>query len=112
MSIQVTLTFASEAEMVAYFGAKGSAPAAASTKAEKSSTASTATKTEPAKPKHSREEMEAALSKVKDKSDAKTAKAIINEVGGAQKMAEIPDDKIDAVFDAAEKKIAELEEAM
>lgn len=77
-----------------------SKPAAA--KAEK------AEKKEAAKPKHTRDEMNAALVKVKDDLGKEYAAAIIKEVGGVAKMADIPDDKIDAVYDAAEAKHAEM----
>ena len=78
-------------------------PAAA--KAEK---AEKAEKKETAKPKHTRDEMNAALVKVKDDLGKEYAAAIIKEVGGVAKMADIPDDKIDAVYDAAEAKHAEM----
>lgn len=67
-----------------------------------------AEKKEAAKPKHTRDEMNAALVKVKDDLGKEYAAAIIKEVGGVAKMADIPDDKIDAVFDAAEAKHAEM----
>jgi hypothetical protein len=56
--------------------------------------------------KHSHEEMAAALGEVKEKFGAPAAKAIISEVGGKAKMAEITDAKvIDAVYDAAKAKL-------
>lgn len=73
--------------------------------------ASTSTPAKPAKPaayeaKHSHEEMAAALGEVKEKFGAPAAKAIISEVGGKAKMAEIVDPKaIDAVYDAAKAKL-------
>ena len=97
---------------------KGSAPAAAATgtvdkgvskpaaKAEKP--AAKAEKAESAKPKHTRDEMTAALVKLKDDCGKEVAAAVIKEAGGVAKMADIPDDKIDAVFDAAEAKHAEM----
>lgn len=72
------------------------------------------------KGKHTKAEMQAALEKLKQMStsaDAKAglaaAKTVIAEKGGVSKMAEIGDDPkvIDAVFDAATAKIAELEVA-
>jgi hypothetical protein len=58
-----------------------------------------------AKPTHTRAEMNAVLQEVKEKKGAPAAKAIIKETGGVEKMAEIPDDKIDAVYDAAKKAV-------
>lgn len=74
-------------------------PAAKTEKAEKK---------EAAKPKHTRDEMNAALVKLKDDCGKEHAAAVIKEVGGVGKMADIPDDKIDAVFDAAEAKHADM----
>lgn len=67
-----------------------------------------AEKKEAAKPKHTRDEMNAALVKLKDDCGKEQAAAVIKEVGGVAKMADIPDDKIDAVFDAAEAKHADM----
>ena len=52
--------------------------------------------------------MNAALVKLKDDCGGDVAKAIIKDVGGVNKMADIPDDKLDAVFKAAEDKHAEM----
>lgn len=52
------------------------------------------------------EEMQAALGKVKEEQGAAAAKAIISEVAGVAKMAEIPADKVKAVFEAATKALA------
>ncbi len=63
--------------------------------------------------KHTKEEMQAALGEVKEKAGAPVAKAIIKDVGKVEKMAEITDPKIiDEVYEAAKKKLAEIEEAM
>ena len=70
--------------------------------------ASTSTPAKPAayEAKHSHEEMAAALGEVKEKFGAPAAKAIISEVGGKAKMAEIVNPKaIDAVYDAAKAKL-------
>lgn len=56
--------------------------------------------------KHTRAEMQAAMNELKEKKGAPEAKALIKEVGGVDKLADIPDDKIDACFDAAKKKLA------
>lgn len=58
-------------------------------------------------PKNTRESMVAALQKVKEEKSKEEAKALISEVGGVEKMADIPEGKIDAVYDAAVKKLAE-----
>lgn len=67
--------------------------------------AKTAKETKPAKEakasEHTREEMQAALTTLKEKTDGPTAKAIIKKHGGVEKMADIPDEKIDAVYAAA-----------
>jgi hypothetical protein len=52
------------------------------------------------------EEMQAALGKVKEEQGAAAAKAIISDVAGVAKMAEIPADKVKAVFEAATKALA------
>lgn len=78
--------------------------------AGKKAAAKPETKAEAAKPEHTQAEVNAALIKLKDDfSDAQLAKDIIKKVGGVEKMGEIPADKYDAVFKAAEEKYAELE---
>lgn len=63
--------------------------------------------------KHTKEAMQTALNSVKEKLGTPAAKALIKEVGGADKMADITDPKkIDEVTEAANKKLAEAEEAM
>lgn len=62
------------------------------------------------KPTKTQAEMNAALIALKDKFGGDKAKEIIKSVGGVEKMAEIPEDKYDLVFAAAEAKYAELEE--
>lgn len=54
------------------------------------------------KPKHTKQEMVALLSELSDKKSKTVAKEIINEVGGVDKMKDIPADKYDAVVEAAE----------
>ena len=71
-----------------------------------SASTSTAAASAPAS-KHTRPEMQAALNEVKEKKGADAAKAIIKDKGGVAKMAEIPDAKIDDVFDAAKKALAD-----
>lgn len=97
------LTAAVEANTAALLGGGKSAAAPAGEKA--------ASTTKPSKPagytaQHSHEEMAAALGEVKEKFGAPAAKAIIKEVGGKDKMAEITDPKaIDATYDAAKAKL-------
>lgn len=62
---------------------------------------------EEAAPTHTRDEMNEAVRKVRSEIDKDTAVKIINEVGGVGKLAEIPDDKIDAVFNAAADALAD-----
>ena len=97
------LTAAVEANTAALLGA-GSTKAAAPASEKAASTG----KSKPAayEAKHSHEEMAAALGEVKEKFGAPAAKAIIKEVGGKDKMAEITDPKtIDATYDAAKAKL-------
>lgn len=57
----------------------------------------------------SREEMQAALTEVKERFGAADAKAIVSEVGKSPKMADITDKLIDAVYKAAKAKMADDE---
>lgn len=62
-----------------------------------------------AKPTKTQAEVNAALIKLKDTySDAALAKDIIRNVGGVEKMGEIPPEKYDAVYEAAVAKFDEL----
>lgn len=110
MTITVTKTFATEAEAAAWLS--GSAPAAAP--------ASTKEVTAPAKPKpakpapkpvseNTREDMVTAIQALRTAKGKEAAVSIIKEVGGVDKLADIPDDKIDAVYDAAVAGAAEDE---
>ena len=87
--------------------APAAAPAAAAAPAPAAEKPAAAAKktAKPAKveSEHTREEMQAALGELKEATDAATAKAVISKHGGVAKMAEIPDDKIDAVYEAAKK---------
>lgn len=58
------------------------------------------------KAKHDKAAMQAALNEVKEKLGTPAAKALIKDVGGADKMADITDPKkIDEVYEAAKKKL-------
>lgn len=61
-------------------------------------------------PKITQDQVNAALIKLKDDYGMDHAKAIIKEVGKAEKMAEIKPAQYQAVYDAAVKKHAELSE--
>lgn len=62
------------------------------------------------KAKFDKAEMQTALNAVKEKHGTPAAKALIKEIGGADKMADITDPKkIDAVTEAAKKKLDEEE---
>lgn len=122
-SITLTYTFASNEELAAHVAlVNGAAPAATTTKADSKPAATTkaAPKAEAkpeksqevAKPKHTRDEMEAALNALKDKKGIEAAKGVIKSAGGVDKKAEIPDDKVDAVFDAATAAASEEEADM
>jgi putative intracellular protease/amidase len=56
-----------------------------------------------------RGEVNAALTDVKEKKGAPAAKAIITEHGGVAKMADIPEEKFQAVYDAAKAALKEEE---
>ena len=106
------LTAAVTALTAAMKGGAAAGAALAATKAEKASGAK-AEKAAGYEAKHSREEMQAALGEVKEKCGTPAAKAIIKDVGGVDKMAEITDPKvIDKVYDAAKAKLEEAEEGM
>jgi hypothetical protein len=119
MTIRVTLDFANQAEMLAFFGGNAAAAGAVvgttSTKADKpakedkpaAETKAVKEEVKAKKPAHTREEMQAALVELREKVDAASAKAVISDAGGVAKMADIPDDKIDAVYEAAKAKIDE-----
>lgn len=100
----LTVSFDTPEELAAYIGAKtgsvaaptpapAAAPAADKPKADKPKA--------PPKPKHSRDEMEAALTELKNAKGIDAAKEVISKTGGVKLKADIPDDKIDAVYDAA-----------
>jgi ketol-acid reductoisomerase len=58
-------------------------------------------KKETPKSEHSRTDMQAALNEVKEKKGMPAAKQILADHGDGKKMAEVADDKIDAVYKAA-----------
>lgn len=62
------------------------------------------------KPKHTKEEMIAALNEVKENKGLQAAKDIISKVGGVTKMADIAEAKIDSVYDAAKQALGGEEE--
>ena len=110
MSVQVIFTFATQVEAAAFLAGSGqtatAAPAASTGKASKP-----AAETKPAS-KYTRDQMQAKLNELKEKKGAPAAKGVINETGGVAKMAEIPEDKIDAVYAAADKKLNEEDDSM
>lgn len=68
-----------------------------------------AKKEEAAKPKHTEDEVVAAISKLKDDFNVDEAKAIVKKLGFA-KMADITPDKYDEAVELAEKRYEELTE--
>lgn len=112
MSITVSKTFASEAEAISWLNGGNAAPAAdkapAAGKTDKAPAAAKADKPA-AKPKSTvtQSQMQAALQEVKEKFGVPEAKAIITEAGGVKKMDDIPEDKYEAVFKAAQAKLEE-----
>jgi hypothetical protein len=96
------LTAAVEANTAALKGGKPAA-AAAETKAEKPADKPKTETTEAKGP--SRAEVNALLGKVKDKFDMAAAKTIIKDVGGVDKMADIPEGKFAAIVTACNGKL-------
>jgi len=113
MSFTLTATFATATELAAASALLAGGTAAVSTGGANKVSGATSTKTAAAaaKPKneHTRDEMQAAVTELKEATDSATAKGVIKNVGGVDKMADIPEDKIDAVYDAAK---AAIEAAM
>lgn len=105
MSITVSKTFSTEAEAIAWLNGGTAAPTTSKTKADGEDKPAKQAKS--SKPKVSQEEMQAALTKVKDGLGVPAAKAIIKEVGGVAKMDDIPEAKYEAVFKACEEKLNE-----
>jgi hypothetical protein len=114
MTITVTKTFEDEAAAAAWLA--GTKPAASTTKdaaADKPAKAEKPTKAEkPAGPEHSREEMVAAINALAAKFGKPAAKEIIQSAGKAEKLAEIPEDKIDAVYAAVKAKMESPDDDM
>lgn len=65
---------------------------------------------ETSKPKHSREDLAAIMGKIKAKKSSEVAKELIADVGGSDKLALVAEDKIDALYAAAEAKLAEADD--
>lgn len=70
----------------------------------------TKTKEEP-KSKYTRDDMIAALNEVKEKKGVAEAKELIKSKGGVDKMADVPEAKIDAVYEAAKAALGAADEA-
>lgn len=103
------LTAAVEALTVA-MKSGGAASASSADKPAGTKTTKTAKAAE-YEPKHSKEEMQAAMAEVKDKLGVAKAKEIRGEVGKADKLADITDPKvIDAVYEAAKAALEAEEE--
>lgn len=119
MSLEQALalnTAALEANTAAILGKGGSTAKTESTgKAEKGETATSKTTgkttTKKKASEHTREDMQALLTELKEKKDTAAARTIINDVAGVKKMDEIPDDKIDAVVAAAKEALAEEDDS-
>lgn len=118
MSLEQALaanTAALEALTAALAGAKVGGTAA-STGTEKPATEKAAAKPgrpakeKPAAPVRTREELAAVLTELKEKSGGTEApRKLITSVGGVEKSKDIPDDKIDAVYEAVKAALVELE---
>lgn len=102
---------ANTAALTAHTAALGGA--AAGTKPAAAAAASTAKPgAKPAAKKGAtKEQMTTALNELKEKFGADEAKTIIKDVGGVEKLGQMPDDKVDEVCKAAVARLAELEAA-
>ena len=118
MSITITKTFATEAEALTWLaGQSGSpetaAPAPAPAVKKPAAPAPAPAVKKPAAPapapasERSREDMVAALQELRTAKGKEVAKGVIEQHGGCDKMADIADDKIDAVYDAAKAAMSE-----
>jgi hypothetical protein len=97
------LTVAVEANTAAL---KGGAPAAAT--GDKPTTK--ARGKAGVKPSHSRSELVAVMSELREAQGASVAKAMIKEVGGSDKLADVPDANVDALFEAGKKALGNEDE--
>lgn len=61
------------------------------------------------KPVHTREELSAVAGAFREKTDKEQAKALIKDKGGVDKLADLPEGKIDALYAAFEAAMADLE---
>lgn len=104
------LTKAVEANTAALLAGGGAAPAAASAPAAGKGGKGGKTTEKADTPKVSRDEMVKALNEVKESKGVAEAKRLIKEVGGADKMADIPDGKIEVVYKAAKELLTAEEE--
>lgn len=115
MTITVTKTFATEAEAAAWLsGSTAAAPAPTPTTEKAAPAPKPAAKAAPKKgaSEHTREEMVAALTELKEATGKDVAKGVISEHGGVEKMGDIPDDKIDAVYAAAKAAMEDGDDGM
>lgn len=98
--------------LTAQLKAGGSAPAPAAAPAREKSAKGKEEKPTAAKPKHSREEMVAAVVKVKDDFGKPEAEALIKKYSpDTGKIADVKDESIDALYDAAVARHEELSNA-
>ena len=79
--------------------------AAGKTTAAKTTGSKTAAKTEG--PKTSRADLNAALTEVKEQKGASVAKGLIKSVGKSDKLGEVEDQYVDALFAAAKKELGD-----
>lgn len=102
------LTAAVEANTAALAGgAKANTGAAATTKPGATAKPGAAAKATPKAPTHTREELSTVLQSLAEKLGKEIPRDIIKEVGGVDKSKEIPDAKLDAVYEALAAKLAE-----
>lgn len=103
-------TVAIEALTAALIATTNLAPSGDKPAADKPAAAKPAAKAAAAPKGPTREEMVTLLTKLKDEQGADAAKGVVKAAGGVVKMADIPDGKIKAVYEAAKTKLEGAEE--
>lgn len=89
-------------------GTSGAAASTAKTESKPAAGAKTTPKTT-VKKGATREQATSALTTLKEAFGADEAKALVKDIGGAAKLADVPDENLDALFKAATARHAELE---
>lgn len=103
--LSLTYHFDTPAELAAHIAGSGK-PAASGSTPTKDVAA-------PKKPKNSKEAVQAKMGELKEKTSADVCRALIAEINGAPiAMKDFPEEKFDALFDAAVAKLAAAAEEL